>query len=294
MKIIVAGDSWAKGEWDKNSRTNENNVVAHGGLQQYLTEDGHEVIDASLGGQSNLAILSLIRQKLDANENIDYIFMFQTDPMREIIVQNFSDINSNKYGGRTESFNLWKKIGSLIENNIPIKPITSSIGSRPDSQEIWKTVGFNIDSKHYIDLKSYTDVIDKNQYFLEQAYIAAQQIAETFDKKIYLIGGLGKLNLRLLEKYDRLVPVVESLLEYFYPNLDAPELTSLNSYWRQILLDRVDFNKESIDYFYRQYELDLLMQSQMCREYFWPDGTHPNRKAHKILYEKLIKKITKL
>lgn len=260
MKIIVLGDSWAMGEWGR-SLYNDNPAITHNGLSQYLEEDGHEVIRATLGGQSNTSILDLLEQKLEEIGSVDFVFWFQTDPMRDILF-------------RTE-----KKFENKIGYN-----------ERTEASRVKIHLEFDIKRSNYEDIKSYKDVINKNLFYLKQAYEKGHNIAERFGIKIHCIGGLGKLNLELMKPYSSLVPLIESLLEFIYPNLESPEFTSLNSYWRQILLEKVDFDSESINYFYKQYELDQLMQTEMCREYFYPDGTHPNRKAHKVVHNQ-IKKI---
>ena len=53
MKIIIAGDSWGVGEWTDGQRT-------HRGLEQYLSDAGHIVINLSRGGMSNMSIIDAL------------------------------------------------------------------------------------------------------------------------------------------------------------------------------------------------------------------------------------------
>ena len=45
MRILLAGDSWGCGEWKEYNRLLEgrHDAVAHKGLEEYLTQDNHEV-----------------------------------------------------------------------------------------------------------------------------------------------------------------------------------------------------------------------------------------------------------
>ena len=61
--IIVAGDSWACGEY---SSTGE---LTHGGLRQYLDEDGHQTLCFGYPGVGSLTaydfLFNFIRHNLD-------------------------------------------------------------------------------------------------------------------------------------------------------------------------------------------------------------------------------------
>lgn len=80
--ILIAGDSWGKGEWDSNC-----DFVQHKGLEQYLLDDGYHVIaNLSDQGISNLDIYHRLRSWFDRNlldENVDMVFVFQTEYNRD-------------------------------------------------------------------------------------------------------------------------------------------------------------------------------------------------------------------
>lgn len=79
---IIAGDSWGCGEW---MLTNESYSVSHGGLSQYLRDDGHKVINLSRGGNSNWANYELLDVWLQncLISHIQNIFIFQTEWFRD-------------------------------------------------------------------------------------------------------------------------------------------------------------------------------------------------------------------
>lgn len=87
-KILIAGDSWGCGEWGNYSAveplfSGRNHAITHLGLEQYLIDDGHEVHNLSKGGLSNNSTVINIQDNL--HHNYDYIFWFQTDPVRDIL-----------------------------------------------------------------------------------------------------------------------------------------------------------------------------------------------------------------
>lgn len=82
MKILLAGDSWGCGVWKHSKIPFQKPTLMHKGIEQYMLDDGHEVINVSKGGISNEKIID--RMKPVINDNFDYIFYIQTDPLRDI------------------------------------------------------------------------------------------------------------------------------------------------------------------------------------------------------------------
>lgn len=80
MKILLAGDSWGCGVWAKNKK-NETPTVIHRGIEQFMSDDGHEVVNISQGGFANYEIINKMKSVI--NDNFDYIFYIQTDPLRD-------------------------------------------------------------------------------------------------------------------------------------------------------------------------------------------------------------------
>lgn len=80
MRIWVVGCSWGCGAWNKDSTG-----LLHGGVAQYLREDGHEVFNFSSGGLSNLDLVHRIRSLYGRKhiERPDMILVFQTEYSRD-------------------------------------------------------------------------------------------------------------------------------------------------------------------------------------------------------------------
>lgn len=80
--IIIVGDSWGCGEWRAQGA---DYTVLHSGLEEYLRQDGHQVINLSQGGISNLDIYHRLKNHLlRFPDHCDTkIFVFQTDYTRD-------------------------------------------------------------------------------------------------------------------------------------------------------------------------------------------------------------------
>jgi len=85
--IIVAGDSFGCGEWEQGLN------VTHGGVAQYLYEDGFEVSNLSQPGGALSWSINPIENFFIANPfaNIKKIIFFQTDIARDLPNQIYRD-----------------------------------------------------------------------------------------------------------------------------------------------------------------------------------------------------------
>jgi hypothetical protein len=131
-------------------------------------------------------------------------------------------------------------------------------------------------------LKTYEDLIIKSDELIDKTYDFLNSIGE----KIYCIGGCSKLNMGLIKKYNNLYPLIESVTEFILPTYTHPKLW--HSDWINVV-DKLDM--ESIDFLLEdKLKQDSLADTEIKehKEYFWPDGGHPNRKGHKVLYDFII------
>jgi hypothetical protein len=226
MKICIAGDSWACGEWGRNISIKQrlfngqsSLFVLHTGLQFFL-EKKHKVINVGLGGSSNFQAVDRLSNAMH-KDNFDYIFYFQTDPLRD---SNF------------ETFEKYKSIRiqdiALEQNNL---------------------------------LKMTYDKLNR------------------LNKTVYAIGGASKLNDELLTNYTNIVSYIPSLAEFLVKGYTHP------LFWQSQWLDYIEnkCNIECLDILLKYKSMqDGLMQDRYAK-YFQPDGRHPNKYSHKLLYDKI-------
>jgi hypothetical protein len=217
MKIVIGGDSWGVREWSDSEEI-------HRGMWQYFEEGGHEVTMSAIPGECNNITTSHLNNVLSSSNQYDYIFWFQSDPLRDL--RPYDDFGKS--------------------------------------------------------LKTYEDLIIKSDELIDKTY----NFLNLIGKKIYCIGGCSKLNLPLMKKYENLYPLIESVTEFILPNYQHPRLW--HSDWINVV-DKLDM--ESIDFLLEdKLKQDSLADTEIKehREYFWPDGGHPNRKGHKVLYDFII------
>ena len=111
MNIAIFGDSFANGETDGEQK------LAHLGLTQYLTDDGHLVVNFSRQGNTNGGVTTDYPFHLRQNEHLkfDIALVFQTETTRETqewidnlrSVKSINDVDvhmiKNDYGKLLES-----------------------------------------------------------------------------------------------------------------------------------------------------------------------------------------------
>lgn len=131
--FIICGDSWASGEWalvDKNMPS----YTTHKGLSQYLEEDGHEVVNISIGGSSNIETSVALRTALNVltqSNKLDpataTIILFQTEWFRDIGTQphvtrypNVIEPLSQELINKTISFWQYDLVALAKEYNVKI------------------------------------------------------------------------------------------------------------------------------------------------------------------------------
>ena len=216
MRIIVAGDSWACGEWGGRADP-EGYRVLHPGTAQYLREAGHRVISVAYGGSSNRAQVDRVRP--DQVRGIDRIIWFLTDPCRDI-------------------------------------PETDIARTLPE-------------------------------YLAQRDLLLRQQFDRVRHLPITLIGGNSAVPAWVADEYPGIVTLVADLRcwllqgqepcetmcrQWRYPDCDLDLLTHWESEERRV----------------EQHLAHALIPGRAEREWFWPDGRHPNRAAHLRLTEELI------
>jgi hypothetical protein len=78
--ILVAGDSWACGEWNSMD-------IQHGGLAQYLIENGRSTLNIGMGGGSNFRTIIWLTNFFKSNSHlvgqVSTIIVFQTEWNRD-------------------------------------------------------------------------------------------------------------------------------------------------------------------------------------------------------------------
>jgi hypothetical protein len=128
--------------------------------------------------------------------------------------------------------------------------------------------------------------LDSNTFpkSLAEMKVVQQQRLDTVYEKlnnlrmpIYCIGGVTKLDETLLVKYNNLKPIIPSVIEMFGGTQPSCWISS----WIQLDSLKVSDNLLT--------ELEEVAATTFLpREWFFPDGVHPNRKAHYRIFEYIL------
>jgi hypothetical protein len=247
--IVIAGDSWSVGEWDQDL-----NKITHSGLEQYLSEDGHAVCNIGASGNSNAGAVQDLRSCLNilksVGQTVDRAFVFQTEWHRDFNINGIS------------LFELLNRDARLFNS--------TKLGNPIDEGEDYFLV-------HNISTPQ-----DLEQCITRFFYQKLSSIAQEYSVDIQIIGGCADANEC---NYSGVQVACNSMTNLIMEQNNSP----VSSYYFDIPLQnwmRQQFPNKLGDlmelYERGMSKLDLMKQNP---KWFWPDGRHPNRDGHRILYE---------
>lgn len=143
--------------------------------------------------------------------------------------------------------------------------------------------------KYHVDHDQlYRESVDLKNFYernLEVFYIKLNSLAEQFQTKIYLVGGLNDLAIDILPLYNNLVPVCESWIGLMEPTHSTdiiPLILNPDLYTDAKLHKRVDLMEQIANYSDTNF---LKAQQLMETDWFGPSfgDFHPSRKGHELL-----------
>jgi len=175
--------------------------------------------------------------------------------------------------------------GSSLNNSIQI--IGDNVNQIDDSDIILFIQtdpfrNFQSDNNKFTEIKTYTSLINLQNEIIETTY----QKLNYLNKKIYCLGGCTKLNLEIIKKYKNLNPLTESIIEFLVPELKQP--TFWMGDWNYIFAKNL--NVDELELFLN----DVVNPNTLFnhKNLFYPDGSHPNRIGHKIIYDKICQSLS--
>jgi hypothetical protein len=280
--ILIAGDSWGRGEWGPRSPEEINFLWK----QFYNSVKGADYPPAPLYSKwKNLPSFVLSELK----EQFNFLGEKTIDRFKRSIPNKIQHLGLEHY--LTECGHSVTNISIPGEGN---SHIIDTIRSNKPPLNTFDVI-FYFQTDPFRDLHPYasfqTDFTTYEQLISwqnSQLTLTYTQLNE-FGSKIYMLGGCSKLNLSLLSKYKNLIPLIESITEFLFPNYNHPELWPSDWYH---LIDK-QFDIDSLDkILYNKQMQDLLAENNYC-DLFWPDGMHPNRFGHKKVFEYINENIFK-
>ena len=195
---------------------------------------------------------------------------------------NYNIVNVG-YGGSTNTTQVER-----IQDNIDSADIIIWFQTDPLRERWSNHSGTFWDPIHTID-----DLFMLEKQSLDRVY----KSLNILNRRIYCIGGVFALDLKLIKKYENLVPLIPFIPTFLLPEYEFPrcinqiyKTSGVNSKNIQLL----DFLVEDKNKHFRFISGANPRGPREFRDsnlvkYFWPDGTHLNRYAYKKLYHYLKK-----
>jgi hypothetical protein len=243
--ILITGDSWGCGEW--NGQGDRRSNIDHAGLSHYLRQQGHQVVNLSKGGGSNLESASRIEDFL-ADENgfvnqVNCVLVFQTEWYRDAV-------------------NLWN-LNEFQQVGYDYEQLKSQLISR-FYHKLSATAVHHAIKIYVIGGCSDTIWLDQLEKYYPGISVACQSWVNL------LINGQSMIDQPV---FGRFGSETQNLIQYAKTKLDQ---TSLEFLLTDLAAAKARNNQWS----------QLASQGLLCS-----DRTHPNRLAHKILFDYLITRI---
>lgn len=255
--IIIAGDSWSLGEWDKQGQ------LSHPGLGGFLQEANYKVWNVGLGGGSNNQTIHRLELALNLakqnKETVSKVFVFQTDWFRDLHNSLYSLSSTRKNDVLANALVHNHHYRDEFKDNIPIT--------------------FRAFIEHVIN------------YF----YIGLSNLGIQYNVDIGVIGGCSDTIVPTQSfgtTYPRLSIACHSITnlvlktrsaDSVYALYNVPSYLNFIQNWiKQIFL--VDLQGVIDEMERSNHRLDLFVKYQ---DSFFPDCCHANRVAHQQLFNLL-------
>lgn len=96
VSILIGGDSWSRGEY-RYHQDLDDGCWSHMGISQYLMDELYLVKNVGKGGASNIESIDRLTIAIkNSCYKFDYIFWFQTDPLRDLRPYTDSNLKNIK------------------------------------------------------------------------------------------------------------------------------------------------------------------------------------------------------
>jgi hypothetical protein len=266
MKILIVGDSWGRGEWGRIPK-------AEVWINYYNKLKGVDWPECPVFG-FHTQLPQWVQDEL-ASAGFD--------------IKTFGYANGYPTVTHTGLQQYFEDAGHSVTNvsreGESISYAIAQLKQQP-LDEYDHVVWFQTDPIR--NLAPYTDFVERfttiDSLLSYQLETLQQSYAElnSLGKQIHCLGGCSKLDINLISEFTNLRPVIESIPEFLLPHYIHPIIIFSNWY---TLVDR----QFDIDSLTKLVDLKKIQDSLVDeREFFWPDGYHPNRYGLKKVFDYLI------
>jgi lysophospholipase L1-like esterase len=245
----------AGSSWARGEWAQNNPVVQHDGIKQYFADVGYTVIDASQARSYHSRVINRLDRKLGLYYTPgDIVIFIMADPLLDLIMPELAGLRIKR---------------TLNHKNLPL--LTESVKQRGG-------------------------LISLIRYQQHQIYHQLNEVAKKYDAQVCCIGGTYNVNTNLLVNYSNLLPTVVSWIHLLaghydeHPGTDSPEF-GITYTWGLNYINLDTYNTFFADQIRQEFDTISDTTGIMKELIFHPDGLHPNRKGHKILFDYLVKEL---
>jgi hypothetical protein len=135
--------------------------------------------------------------------------------------------------------------------------------------------------KDYLTFSS-DEFLEKQKDLLDKTY----NKLNSFNKKIYCMGGASKLDMDLIKKYPNLIPLIPAITELLCPDYKHPEIWV--SAWKNQISNIQ--NRDLVELIMKNFNKQMMLK-KLNPKLFYPDGYHPNRYGHRIIYDYICREL---
>jgi lysophospholipase L1-like esterase len=241
----------AGSSWARGEWASGNPVVQHDGIKQYFAKAGYTVVDASQARSYHSRVIVYLDKKLkEYHNNNDVVLFIMADPLLDLIMPELAGLNIKR---DSDACNL------------------------PEFTQAIKEAGGLI------------NLVRQQQ---DSIYNQLDAVAKKYNTNVHCIGGTYNVNTQISDKYTNLLPTVVSWIYLLagqykeHPGTDSPEF-GITYTWG---IDYVDLSTYTPEFAKQiRNEFDTISDSTRIMDelIFHPDGLHPNREGHTILYKHL-------
>ena len=254
--ILLAGDSWGIGVFEKNN--NDYGPIGRG-VHTILNDIGHSVTNISKAGGSNWLMIDRLENNWDNYERcswgvdpndrvdfnwelVDYVIFLQTDIFRE----RYTYVKSSP----TDEFTQMKQLDQLFVDSL---------------------VGYD----------TLVDMID--QYF-SNFYSRLDSIGKIHNKKILMLGCWGQIHPSIIN-YSNLVLVAPSATKLLIPELVQDVYLSDPEWYSQLANESRFMKKFAVEF----KTMTISAEDKLKLIYkHWNGEVHPNIQGYQQLVDKIV------
>lgn len=245
----------AGSSWARGEWDPDRPVILHDGIKQYFADSGYTVVDCSQARSYHSRVINYLSKKLEQHyKEDDIIFFIMADPLLDLIMPELSTMQVKR---------------------------STDVTNLPRFTESVKQAGGLI------------NLVRQQQ---DNIYSQLDNLAKKYNTKIHCIGGTYNVNTDILEPYTNLLPTVISWIHLLvghykeHSGINRPDF-GITYTWGIDYIDLSTYSTEFADQVRQEFFTISDSTRIMDELIFHPDGLHPNREGHKILYNHLVKQL---